>query len=113
MKKVKVFSVVVMVSVAGLFGCAAHESSAAVQGYRVGPGDQEITVMYLQGPNDSPGHVEILDESAEAVKVEVLYRRAEGTQNMVGSIREAVGSLRKPLGDREVLDESGAAVPMK
>lgn len=113
MKKVKHFSVVVMVALAGLSGCAAHETSAAVQSYRVGPGGQEITVVYLQGPDDAPGHVEILDEGPESVRVEVLYRRARGTRNMIGSLREAVGSLREPLADREVLDRSGAAVPLK
>jgi hypothetical protein len=60
---------------AGLFGCAAPETSAAVQGYRSGPGDREISVVYLQGPDDPADRVDHLPVVTPPAALDRLGRR--------------------------------------
>ncbi|MBG0569307.1 hypothetical protein [Actinoplanes aureus] len=94
-----------------LSGCSDGETSADLESFRPGPGDNDITITYIQGPSDSPGHIEIIEEGSTQIRIRVLYEAADGVQPDLGIAKEAVGRLKQPVGGRSVVDERGNEVP--
>lgn len=85
--------------------------SAELLGYRPGPGDDQITILYGQDADDEPGEARVLEHDARQVRVQVTYVFAQGWQLLILCPREVVLTLGGPLGNRAVVDETGQHVP--
>ncbi len=93
-------------------GCGGDDmTQAQVQGYRPGPGANQVTVVYLSGPDDHSAVAEVVSQEAAAVEVAVRFKRAESTSDSIAVPREVVVTLDDPLGDRRLLDQEGQPVP--
>ena len=90
-----------------------HRTTAGIEGYRLGPAPDRITVVYGTGPADRAGVPEVLEQSVSRVKVKVTYIRANGSQPANLVFRDVVVPLDAPLGSRSVLDEWGREVPRR
>jgi hypothetical protein len=94
-----------------LFRRRGGKATAQLHGYRLGPGRNQITLLFEQGDGDRPAEVEVLDEDAGHVRVRVRYKHYNGMRLLFAIPREIVASLTAPLGDRTVLDGDGSEVP--
>ncbi|GAA0446437.1 hypothetical protein Aca07nite_04780 [Actinoplanes capillaceus] len=93
-------------------GCGGGETTAPLFGYRTGPGDREITILFVTGPGDEGGRLEILDEDPVRVAVRVLYRSDSGDDPspLIGVQRTVSGVLDQPLDGRWVVDQDGVVI---
>ncbi len=98
--------------VMALFRRRGGKRSAELIGYRPGPTNSDITILFEQGVGDGPGEVEVLDEDAVQVRVRVRYEFFDrGLRHLTAIPREVVATLQAPLGNRKVLNESGGEIP--
>jgi hypothetical protein len=112
MKPISALVVALLSAAVALSGCGdSDKTSAELQGYRSGPGSNQITVLYGARPGDEAGSAEVLAQDSTQVKVRVMYQRSSKPQDDVLQRKEVVAALEAPLGDRKVVDESGVEVP--
>jgi hypothetical protein len=112
MRRAKFFSVVLLGAVVSLSGCGGlGKTSAELQGYRVGPGSNQITVLYGARPGDRPGVAEVMAQDATQVKVRVSYERSRELQDDILQRKEAEATLEAPLGNWRVVNETGVEIP--
>ncbi|MFN8074634.1 MAG: hypothetical protein U0Q15_04320 [Kineosporiaceae bacterium] len=106
-------AVVVVVAVAGLavwWTVRATVTSADVDGYRRGPGERQVTVVYLRGPDDRLHSAEVMEQTSTEVVVDVTIRRSRGSSDDIALRDSVVLDLAAPLGDRTVRLRSGVAL---
>jgi hypothetical protein len=94
--------------------CVIGRTTADLAGYRpTQPNSDRLTVLYVEGSSDGPGHVEVLRQDTSQVQVRVTYKRSDKTSNLIAVVREAVATLKKPLGSRKVVDQDGNQLAVK
>ncbi|GAA0476585.1 hypothetical protein Aca07nite_88170 [Actinoplanes capillaceus] len=105
--------IVILLTIAPMISGCSAEAAALLVSYHSGPAVNEITIKYLKGATDSPGRLEILEETSAKVAVKVVIRGDPGgdIEPMIGDVREVVGTLTGPLGDRRIVDEMGIDIP--
>jgi hypothetical protein len=95
-----------LIAVSLTFGCSSSYS-AALNTYRIGPNPDQITVSYTVGDGDPAGSIEVVKETSTSVTIKVTYEGSDELRTALGVTKEAVASLKSPLGGRAVLDDKG------
>jgi hypothetical protein len=110
-KSVTALCVRLFYSIMALFRRRGLKRSASLLAYRLGPASNQITIVYEQDDGDKPGNIEILDEDSIQVRLRVLHEYLYGWRLLILIPREAVATLKSPLGNRKVLNEAGDEIP--
>ena len=94
--------------------CTVGQATAELAGYRpTPPNSNQLTVIYEEGEDDGPGHGDVVKQDANQVQVRVKYKRSDETNVLIGVYREAVVTLKEPLGSRRVVDQDGKPLAVK
>ena len=105
-----VTALVLAVAVLAAMDRCGGETTAQVYNYRLGPGPRQITLIYVIGPIDKPGHAEVVRQAASEVVVRATYTHTGRVGLDLGIPQEATVDLSETLGNRRVLDQDGNEV---